>query len=169
MRYVLALLPKGDFGLASDQRADGTYERIWFQELISSDEVAFENGVFLLTKVKAKALKGTGKPEPRAETGPIPKLKPEREKEPDQERREEKEPTTQTNTLRLQGIIPPEIWNRLGTKVIPKLKSAGNLEVKVDFSVNLDTNLAKGLQTDLIQILEELGLSGKLNIDLLAK
>ena len=130
---IVEFVSKGDFGLASGQKADGTYERIWFQELISSDEVAFESGVFLLTKIKAKALKGIGKPEPGTGTAPIPKPKPEKEEEPDQERREEKEPTAQTNTLRLKGTIPPEIWNRLGTKVIPKLKSAGNLEVKCGF------------------------------------
>jgi len=166
---IVEFVSKADFGLASGQKADGTYERVWFQELISSDEVAFESGVFLLTKAKAKSLKGIGRMEPESGTAsiPIPKPKPEREEEPDQARREEKEPTAQTNTLHLKGTVPPEIWNRLGTKVIPKLKSAGNLEVKVDFSVTLDTTQATGLQTDLNHILEELGLSGRLEIDLL--
>src|SRR4030066_2465497 len=55
---IIEFVGKGDFGLASGQRSDGTYERIWFEEQISSDEVTFEAGVFLLTKAKAKALKG---------------------------------------------------------------------------------------------------------------
>jgi len=49
---------KGDFGLASGQKSDGTYDRVWFGEQISPDEVGFEPNVFLLTKVKAKVLKG---------------------------------------------------------------------------------------------------------------
>jgi hypothetical protein len=164
---IVEFVSKGDFGLASGQSADGTFERIWFQELISSDEVAFESGVFLLSKIKSKALKSIGKPEPGTGTTPILKPKSEREKEPDQERREEEESKAQTNTLRLKGTIPPEIWNRLGTKVIPKLKSAGNLQVGVEFSVVLDGNQAKGMQIDINNILDELGLSGKLKIDLL--
>jgi hypothetical protein len=45
---------KGDFGLASGPKADGTYERVWFEEQISPDEVAFDAGVFLWTKEKPK-------------------------------------------------------------------------------------------------------------------
>src|SRR5262249_42715869 len=40
----------GDFGLGSGQKSDGSYERLWFKELVAPDEVAFEAGVFLLRK-----------------------------------------------------------------------------------------------------------------------
>jgi hypothetical protein len=39
------------------------------------------------------------------------------------------EPTVSTRTLRLVGTVPPEMWNRLGTKILPKLRSG--LEVKI--------------------------------------
>jgi hypothetical protein len=61
--------------------------------------------------------------------------------------------------------VPPEIWNRLGTKIIPKLKSGSNLKIGVDFSVTVDAGSARGLESDLRQILEDLGLKGKINIE----
>jgi hypothetical protein len=32
----------GEFGIASGKRKDGTYERLWFEELLATDEVGFE-------------------------------------------------------------------------------------------------------------------------------
>jgi hypothetical protein len=75
---LVEFVERGDFGLASGPRPDGSYEHVWYAELLAPEEVAFEAGVFLLTKGKAKAL---------------------------------------------TDEVPPEVWNRLGTKVIPKLKS----------------------------------------------
>jgi hypothetical protein len=54
---IVEFVQNGDFGLASGQRDDGTYDRIWFAELLAPDEIAFESGVYLLTKAKAKAVK----------------------------------------------------------------------------------------------------------------
>jgi len=51
---IVEFVGKGDFGLASGQKPDGSYDRVWFQEPISPDEIAFESGVFLLTKPRAK-------------------------------------------------------------------------------------------------------------------
>lgn len=31
-------------GLASGRKGDGSYERVWFQDLVAPDEVAFESG-----------------------------------------------------------------------------------------------------------------------------
>jgi hypothetical protein len=58
---IVEFVDKGDLGLASGQKPDGTYDRVWFEEQISSDEVTFESGVFLLTKAKAKALKAAAR------------------------------------------------------------------------------------------------------------
>ena len=46
---------KGEFGLGSGRKSDGTYDRMWFQELMASDEVAYEADVFLLRKTKAES------------------------------------------------------------------------------------------------------------------
>lgn len=160
---IVEFIGKGDFGLASGQKTDGTYERIWFEEPISLDEVTFEAGVFLLTKAKAKALKGGVKLGPEAVVSPGPQ--PVIEELEKREKEEEPTPGIQTRTLRLVGTVPPEIWNRLGTKIIPKLKSGSNLKIGVDFSVTLSADSARSMESDLRQILEDLGLKGKIKIE----
>jgi hypothetical protein len=115
-----------------------------------------------LTKTKAKALKGGVKPEPGVEVGLGPVEGPEEIKP---EKGEELAPGAQTRTLRLVGTVPPEIWNRLGTKIIPKLKSGSDLKIGVDFSVTVSAESSKSVESDLRQILEDLGLKGKINIE----
>jgi len=160
---IVDFVGKSDFGLASGQKPDGTYDRIWFEEQISLDEVTFESGVFLLTKAKAKALKAGMKPEPGVVVGPVPE--PVVDEFKDREKEKEPTPGIQTRTLRLVGTVPPEIWNRLGTKIIPKLKSGSDLKIGVDFSVTVNAEAARSVETELRQVLEDLGLKGKIKIE----
>ena len=51
------LVERGEFGLASGQKADGTYERLWINELVPSEEVTFDSGTFLLQKSRALSLR----------------------------------------------------------------------------------------------------------------
>jgi hypothetical protein len=61
--------------------------------------------------------------------------------------------------------VPPEVWNRLGTKVIPKLKSGAGLTVGVEFTVSLNGDLAISTAADLHRIVHDLGLAGRLKIE----
>jgi hypothetical protein len=71
-----------------------------------------------------------------------------------------------TRTLRLEGDVPPEVWNRLGTKLLPKLRTAGaELVVGVRFSVSVRADLIGGLASDLRQVLGELGLGEKVTVE----
>ncbi len=159
---------RGDFGLASGPRPDGNYDRVWYEELIAMDEVAFESGVFLLTKTKARALKTGAKadlkptrpPTPGSEPGVITPPVPEPEPEPGTS------PIPQFRTLHLVGTVPPELWNRLGTKLIPKLRSGTDLKVGVDLSVTLSGDQVQNLQAELRQILDDLGLTGSVRIEM---
>jgi hypothetical protein len=162
---IVEFVGKGDFGLASGHKPDGTYDRIWFQEPISSDEVAFESVVFLLTKTRAKALKGGLIPGPGPEPGPSPSSPPGPEPEPGPAPGPQPGPGIQTKTLRIVGTIPPEIWNRLGTKIIPKLKSGSDLKIGLNFSVVVDIGNAKTLESDLRQVFQDLGLGDKVRIE----
>ncbi len=54
---IAEMVTKGDFGLGSGPKPDGSYERVWHCELLSPDEVTFETGVVLLKKRRAEALK----------------------------------------------------------------------------------------------------------------
>ena len=71
---IVEFVTRGDFGLASGKKTDGTYERMWFQEMVAPDEVAFDAGVFLLRKATAEGLRAgqpaTPAPTPEPEPGP---------------------------------------------------------------------------------------------------
>ncbi len=162
---IAEFVAKGDFGLASGQKPDGTYERVWCQETITQDEVAFESGVFLLTKAKAQALKvDVPEPVPGPEQQPAPGPGPVPGPGPRPEPGPTPAPGVQTKTIRLVGAVPPEVWNRLGTKILPKLKSGSDLKVGVDFSVSVRTEVAGSLTSDLRQILDDLGIADKMQI-----
>lgn len=68
-------------------------------------------------------------------------------------------------TLRLVGTIPPELWNRLGTKVLPKLKAGSKLQIGMNFKVSVKADAASSIKSELNQILDDLGLTGKVVIE----
>ncbi|MGE3343561.1 MAG: DUF499 domain-containing protein [Vicinamibacterales bacterium] len=152
---IVELVSRGDFGLASGKRADGSFERVWFEESVGPEEVAFDPGVYLLRKSVAAAL--TSGPAEEAVTEgpavapPAPVSSPEQRPDPPS--------ATGTRTLRLTGAVPPESWNRLGTKILPKLRTATDLRIGVDFSVTLPEEGAAALESELRQVLQELGLA----------
>ncbi|MBI1958071.1 MAG: AAA family ATPase, partial [Candidatus Rokubacteria bacterium] len=162
---IVEFVGRGDFGLASGLKTDRTYERLWFQELVAPDEVAFESGVFLLRKVAVEALKrgGPAPPTPTkppevgstTPTTPVPESEPHPEPTPD----------APTRTLRLVGTVPPELWNRLGTKILPKLRTGSELKAGLDFSVKVKVESAGALESELRQILQELGLTDSVRLE----
>ena len=157
---IVEFVSRGEFGLASGRKADGSYQRVWFEELAGPDEVAFESDVFLLRNATARVLKaGAPVPPPTSPTdttpkpptpGPTPTLDP--------------TPGATTRTLRLVGTIPPELWNRLGTKVLPKLRSGSDLKIDVDLTATVNADAAPVLAAELHQILQDLGLGDAVSI-----
>ena len=159
---------KGDFGLASGQGTDGTHERVWFKEVLSPEEVSFETGVYLLTKAKAQALKSGATPGPGPVVTPGPGPSPTPGDDGSGGTPPPKPGTesgAKTRTLRIRGQVPPELWNRLGTKVLPKLKSGTDLKVGVEFSVTAESDQAKAIESDVRQILQDLGLADKIRVE----
>ena len=67
-------------------------------------------------------------------------------------------------TIRLSGDVPPEVWNRLGRTLLPKLRSGAELKLGVRFSATVEGDRADGLVADLKQILDDLGLSERVDI-----
>ena len=63
----------------------------------------------------------------------------------------------------LQGNIPVEVWNRLGTKLLPKLRSGGDLQTEVRFGVTVKPDSAANLMAEL-QALQDLGLRDHVRI-----
>ena len=164
---IVEFVAQGDFGLASGHRPDGTYDRLWYGEAIALEEVTFEADVFLLTKAKVQALKvkvepvPTPAPLPESSPQPLPWSTP----RPSPEPTPEPVPASHSHTLRLVGSIPPEVWNRLGTRVLPKLRTGNDLRVDVDLSVSLNTELVRSMVSELRQILQDLDLEDRLRIE----
>jgi len=155
---------KGDFGLASGGDPATGFSKIWFKEHMRPEEVAFDSDVYLLTGAKAKALKlraetppmlgGDGgaststEPAGPPADGPVPVS------------------SEGKRQIRIVGTIPPEVWNRLGTKLIPKLKASINLKLGLSFTLELEGAEASQLISDLRQAIEDLGLAEVLKVEL---
>lgn len=69
-------------------------------------------------------------------------------------------------TISIAGRIPPEQWNRLGTRLIPKMRAAGTVTATIRLDIELDQSRATALSAELRQIVGEAGLSGSVRIDL---
>ena len=67
--------------------------------------------------------------------------------------------------LCVSGTIPPELWNRLGTKVIPKLRAGTRITVGVEFSVDIPESVAGSIEADLRQMLTELDLETGVKVE----
>jgi hypothetical protein len=162
---IAEFVEHGDFGLASGRRPDGSYERVWFRELLSTEEVAFEADVFLLRKDTAEAVKAGAPTEPAPGASPQPGPGPASAPAPGPAPSLEPSPGVETKTLRLVGTVPPEMWNRLGTRILPKLRSGADLKVGVEFSVTVNAAVAESLASELRQIVQELGLVGTVRLE----
>lgn len=156
---IVDAVGKGELGLASGEKGDGSYERVWFGEPVGAEEVAFEKGVFLLLKSKSKALK-EGKIPPAEPAGKRPdeEAKKKDEGEGPAKKPDGKTPPLSSVAVRVKGDISPESWNRLGTKLLPKLRSGSDLRLGVDFTVMVPAESVAQLTSDLKQALADLGL-----------
>ncbi len=162
---VCEFIGKGDFGLGSGQRPDGSFERVWFEEYVDPADVTFDKEVFLLAKTAAKKFKagpvtvGPAEPSslpPEPPPTPGPNTNPEPPPGP--------APVQGASVIRVTGAIPPELWNRLGTKLLPKLRACADLRVEVGFSATVDTNLAASVAAEINQALDELGMREKVEV-----
>ena len=152
-RQIVNFVGDGTLGLASGPKPDGGFERVWFETPIQPEEVAFEKDVFLLTKAAAEVQNAAPAPGPApmpASEPPAPAPTPE---PPPPDIHE-----ANRTTLRLTGNIPPEVWNRLGTKVLPKLRQGEALALAIDCSVRVDGRNAHHVMAEIKQALADLDL-----------
>ena len=59
---------------------------------------------------------------------------------------------------------PPEQWNRLGTRLIPKLRAAGQVGAAIALCCEVDATMAADLISELERTLLDLGLANQLKI-----
>ena len=164
---IVEFVSRGDFGLALNLNAAGGFDKVYFNEQVDPADVTFEASVFLVLKAKAKTYK-TAPEDPFVLTPP---LEPKRgEEEPPQPPSGKgKEPsetgTPAEKTFRVRGEIPQDSWNKFGIKILPKMRAGKNLKIKVDISATLDDRASAGLEGDLKQALEDLGVGDAVKIE----
>lgn len=162
---IVEFVTRGDFGLASGKQPDGSYDRMWFEEFLAPDEVAFEADVFLLRKATAQALKVGIVTPPASPPAPEPTPTTVSPTVPTPQPAPEPTPTEATATLHLAGTIPPEVWNRLGTRILPKLRLGSDLTIKLDFTTKIGEQASGGLKAELRQLLQELGVAETMRVE----
>jgi hypothetical protein len=163
-RKIAEFVSHGDLGLASGRKNDGTYERWWFKDIVGTEEIAFEPDVFLLRKAVAEALSAGASSKPEPEPTPQPDPGPVSSPSPGPVSGPSPALAGETRTLRVEGTVPAEVWNRLGYRILPKLRSGADLKVGVEFSVTVSAASAENLTQELQQIIQELGLSDSIEI-----
>lgn len=161
-RQIITFVEKGECGLAAGLRADGGYDRVWWREPVGAEEVLFDDKTFLLTRSRAAALKAAPPQQP-----PPPTPQPgDLELQPPQPPGPTEPIGEQAVRFYLRGNIPPEQWNRLGTKLLPKLRGADqNLTLGLDASLTVRAQDARHFETELRQALRDLGLEGLVRIE----
>ena len=171
-RKIVEFVGSGDFGLASGGRGHGQYTRVEYAQQIGEEAVTFEDDVFLLTKAKAEQLHTP--PGGRIPMQPTLSAAPDTATEPQSEPglsglspTPSPSPAGRTATLRIAGIVPLDLWNGVGSRVLSRLRFEGSrsVDVEVELAVRVDTAQANHLVMELRQALADLRLDDQVQVD----
>jgi len=163
---IIEWVETGAFGLASGAQQDGFYARVWFNQLVAPAEVTFDADVYLLKQAVAATLQAPSDPhaasaaEPAHDPAPAPihaTATPADRTGSD---------TTRGAAVRItiHGDVPPEQWNRLGTRLIPRLRAAGQVAASITLCCETDFAATAELTAELERTLQDLGLADRLKI-----
>ena len=173
-RKIVEFVNKGDFGIGSGEQPEGGFARLSFKETVAPEDIMFESNVYLLTSAVAATSKATSAPEPQTpvepegDPGKAGSRTPGPEQEP--EIAADSVPTTPEpvvkKSVRIEGSIPPESWNRIGTRLLPKLRAGAvsDLKVSVAFELTADSSGSDALLADLRQVLDDLQVADRVRI-----
>ena len=67
--------------------------------------------------------------------------------------------------ISVAGKIPPEQWNQLGTRLIPKMRAAGLVSATIRLEGEVNPARAAALSTELQQVIDEIGLSASIRVE----
>lgn len=165
--YIAQWVEAGEFGLATGIRPDGGYQRIRYQQLVSPADIELDSDTYLLKRSAIDSLlrsSGTGNATDiggQRNDGTMSTNVP-----ADTFPRVTTAPGTHGATrIRIQGSMPIEQWNRLGTRLLPRLRAIGPVTATV--SLICDTTTVAGAEklSELKRTLQDLGLTDQLRID----
>ncbi|MEM3207190.1 MAG: AAA family ATPase, partial [Halobacteria archaeon] len=155
---------RGEFGLGSGQRPDGTFERVWFKEALPQEEVVFDAQTFLLRKQRVETLRRRAEAEraPEVAGAASPEGTVAVETSPGEDASRASLPTEVAAIARLhvRVEVPPEVWNRLGSKLLPKLRTGQNLSLSLTAALDVSSADRARLEQEIRRILQEMGLGG---------
>ena len=163
-RKIVEFVASGSFGLASGNTPDGHYERMWYAESVRIEEATFDPNVFLLTRARSQELQSPGVHGPASPSIAVETQGPALDPGPPKDQESTPPSDTALVPLRISGTIPPELWNRIGTKLIPKLRVGDKLTIGADITVEVAQPMAESLQADIRQVLSDLNLVGQITI-----
>jgi hypothetical protein len=133
--------------------------RVWFREIISPEDVSFDIGIYLLRRDRAESVSasaakpfspvaGSTEGSSAADGGNAAASTTAATHETEAVTGEE------AYTLTVIGEIPPELWNKVGIRNIPKLRAAqSEPHLSVNFALDTKGELAANLKRDLEQAL----------------
>ena len=182
-RKIAEFVGSGDFGLAYESRGSQDYDSVRYKEPISEDEVAFEDYVVLLRKSTAEAYKASGG-QPTGSTGGTGVIdRPDAGSggsdtgtdvggsgtdgegsgtDGEGSGSSGTDTTERQVTVRVNGDIPSNVWNVIGTRVLSQFRRHGEVKTGIDLSVSINAADAQKLATDLRRSLEDLGIDGQI-------
>ena len=180
-RKVVEWVGGGEFGLGSGRGADGRFEHVSFREPVAAEDVMFESDVHLLTRAAAESAKAAPGRDPQpagADAGATPApggasvpaaaegAAPGRDPAPAPGPPAPIGPAAD-HTIRVHGTIPAENWNRVGARLLPKLRGNASRDLKVTVSFELTSGGpgTDALLADLRQTVDDLRLDQALSID----
>lgn len=173
---IVGWVADGEFGLGSGGGSEGlpyAPQRVWFREPVPPEEVMFDPDICLLTRKVADRLKAAeGEPQSDQEMeqhkgqgfelavgGPTEVVGSSTPVEP--------QGAASTVRLRLVGEIPSGAWNRVGLKLLPRLRAAANRDVTVQIRLEATTDgtATDALARDLRRALDDLNLADNVRIE----
>ena len=163
---IMEWVETGEFGLASGARPDGGYTRVWYDQLVAPGDVMFDADVYLLKKAVAAALHARFDPDLASSVELIGDLLPTPIRAPASPAAPASFEAAHPGPVRIviEGDLPPEQWNRLGTRLIPKLRAAGQVGAAITLCCEVDATMAADLISELERTLLDLGLANQLKI-----
>lgn len=147
-KAIQAGVAQGDLALAAGLNSDGSFDRIWRDESCPDDAIQFDTQHALVVAAteqerRPDSLPGAETVHP-VETQPVDSSGPAQ--------------------IAIAGSIPPEQWNRIGTKILARLKSAGFVNISFEITVDCDTSPGEDHVESLRQTLQDLGIADSVSI-----
>lgn len=112
---------------------------------VDPEDVAFDTDVFLIAKARAEELAAPPDPEPQPPVDKNPADDIDSDGKPSPP---EPQPGPKFARFRVVGDVPPEAWNRIGTRLLTKLRAGEGLDVRFDVSVRFDIQRADSLEKE---------------------